>query len=192
MAMAVGLIHACARISDKLVQCWGDNGYGQLGDGREEDSLVPVDVNVGPLASQMAASLSPTTTGTRLPTQTSTPTVTLTPTYHPWPTPTWGLPPTITRGPKQTCPPPTNAAVDIQFAEDPLDYGPQILEYVRARGNAEGLPALLDGLSVRMFEQDIHNASAVYTEDVTGDTTSEIIVSLFQAEQGNPSGFGEP
>jgi alpha-tubulin suppressor-like RCC1 family protein len=201
-AVAAGRNHICALTSDQRVKCWG-SGY--LGDGMTDGSLVPVDAAIGPHASQIAAARSlwtssptrtitqsPTRTATRLPTRTSTPTVTFTPTYHPWPTPTWGLPPTITRGPKQTCPPPTNAPVDMPFAEDPLEYGPWILAYIRAQGNAEGLPALLDGLSVRMFEQDFHDTSAVYREDVTGDLTDEIIVSLFQAEQGHLSGFGEP
>jgi alpha-tubulin suppressor-like RCC1 family protein len=34
--------HACARLTNGQVQCWGANGSGQLGDGTETDRLTPV------------------------------------------------------------------------------------------------------------------------------------------------------
>lgn len=52
IAVSAGLTHTCVLHSDSTVSCWGDNSYGQLGngetgDGREDnsaDSVVPVQV----------------------------------------------------------------------------------------------------------------------------------------------------
>lgn len=41
-AVAAGHSHTCARISNGSVRCWGWNGYGQLGDGSNNSSPVPV------------------------------------------------------------------------------------------------------------------------------------------------------
>ena len=40
----VGFYHACARKSDGTIWCWGDNEYGQLGDGTTNNSASPVQV----------------------------------------------------------------------------------------------------------------------------------------------------
>ncbi len=114
-----------------------------------------------------------------------------TPGLDSWPTPTRGLPPKATPGLKQTCPPPTHAAIDIQFAEDPLEYGPQILEYVRAKGNASGLSSILNQFKVRLPRGDQLDLAASFASDVTGDTTNEIFVMLVQAETGEVSMYGE-
>lgn len=42
--VAPGYLHTCARKSDGTVWCWGDNTYGQLGDGTNDDSPTPVQV----------------------------------------------------------------------------------------------------------------------------------------------------
>ncbi len=42
--IAVGHSHRCAVRRDRTVQCWGENWYGQLGDGRKVKSNRPVDV----------------------------------------------------------------------------------------------------------------------------------------------------
>ena len=42
--ISVGAYHACARLDDGSAQCWGNNWYGSLGDGTENDSTTPVAV----------------------------------------------------------------------------------------------------------------------------------------------------
>ena len=42
--LAIGASSACAVLVDGTVQCWGDNTYGQLGDGTREARLTPVAV----------------------------------------------------------------------------------------------------------------------------------------------------
>lgn len=42
--VAAGGRHTCARLTDRTVWCWGENGNGQLGDNTTSDSRVPVQV----------------------------------------------------------------------------------------------------------------------------------------------------
>jgi alpha-tubulin suppressor-like RCC1 family protein len=63
-AVAAGFFHTCARLDDRRVKCWGNNGYGQLGlgdavnrgDGPGEmgDALPAVDLGLGRTATAVA------------------------------------------------------------------------------------------------------------------------------------------
>ena len=43
-SIAMGTTHSCAVMTDKTVKCWGQNSYGQLGDGTSTNRDFPVDV----------------------------------------------------------------------------------------------------------------------------------------------------
>ena len=43
--VATGSYHTCAILSAGTVECWGDNGYGELGNGSNKTSWVPVTVS---------------------------------------------------------------------------------------------------------------------------------------------------
>ena len=49
-----GRTHTCARLQNGRVKCWGENGFGQLGDGTTTRSNRPVDVPLPDGASEIA------------------------------------------------------------------------------------------------------------------------------------------
>ncbi len=44
VGLALGSTHSCALLDDGSTKCWGQNNWGQLGNGTFTDSLVPVTV----------------------------------------------------------------------------------------------------------------------------------------------------
>jgi alpha-tubulin suppressor-like RCC1 family protein len=44
VSVTTGVYHTCALLSDKTIDCWGYNGYYQLGNGKQIDSSLPVKV----------------------------------------------------------------------------------------------------------------------------------------------------
>lgn len=44
ISVSAGDTHSCSIFGDGGLRCWGDNDYGQLGDGNREDKPIPVDV----------------------------------------------------------------------------------------------------------------------------------------------------
>lgn len=53
--IATGWTHACALLAGGTVECWGDNDFGQLGDGTEQGRVDPAPVNGLPPIVQVAA-----------------------------------------------------------------------------------------------------------------------------------------
>jgi alpha-tubulin suppressor-like RCC1 family protein len=47
ISIAAGRSHSCAVTLDGTVKCWGENSYGQLGDGTHQPSFLPINVSQG-------------------------------------------------------------------------------------------------------------------------------------------------
>jgi alpha-tubulin suppressor-like RCC1 family protein len=58
--ISVGDVHTCAVLADGSVACWGDNTFGQLGDGTATKSVAPVAVRDAKGVSLLAAGLDST------------------------------------------------------------------------------------------------------------------------------------
>jgi len=55
LAVSLGESHVCAISEDRVVYCWGDNTYGQLGDGTNDSRLQPVRLSMGGYWTAIAA-----------------------------------------------------------------------------------------------------------------------------------------
>ena len=42
--IATNNFNSCARLNDGSIECWGNNGWGQIGDGTNTNRLVPTKV----------------------------------------------------------------------------------------------------------------------------------------------------
>jgi hypothetical protein len=103
-AVSSGWEHTCALIDDKRVLCWGDNTYGELGDGTTSQHNVPGEV----IGFGAKATPTPTPTSTPTHTPTSPPGATNTPTRTNTP------PPGATNTPTRTnTPPPAGLRGDV-------------------------------------------------------------------------------
>lgn len=58
VAISAGRWHACALGTSGRIYCWGENNYGQLGDGTTNGSLVPVQVDMSTMGSDVFVSVS--------------------------------------------------------------------------------------------------------------------------------------
>ena len=47
-SVSVGDYHSCALTTDGAVRCWGNNSFGQLGNGATDDQNAPVSVRLVP------------------------------------------------------------------------------------------------------------------------------------------------
>ena len=62
-AVSAGRWHACVRLSGGGFTCWGDDEEGELGDGREANSSVPVTPNLPPTSAVLIPSNGATQSG---------------------------------------------------------------------------------------------------------------------------------
>ena len=51
LSMGLGYLHSCAVLDDETLWCWGNNAYGQLGDGTTAHRRLPVKVKLAGVAS---------------------------------------------------------------------------------------------------------------------------------------------
>jgi hypothetical protein len=142
--------------------------------GTQTDTYTPIEGMDSPTPND---TLTPTVVMEQTPADSPTPFPTFwpegfTPTSRP--TPTRGLPPTATRAIKETCPPPTHAAVPIEFTDDPAGYERPLLDFLAANGNIREYKEKLESL-VPAFSR---MAAVVFEEDVTGDGTREFLISI--------------
>ncbi len=141
-------------------------------------SVSPTDT-VAPTSTRRAAIVqSPTATRSLEPSETSPPTITPPPTITL--TPTLGPPTTRTPAPPAVCPEP-GIAQPIESETMILpELETQILAYLNARGSADGLEANLETLSGTLMADAPAEPflASVVTQDVTGDTTPDVILGL--------------
>jgi len=111
-----------------------------------------------------------------------TPTTTVTSTTIP--TPALRTPATRTLAPAAFCPEPSEETSTIEpISPYQEDYAGQILDYLNTHGSANGLESALNLLKGFKDETAWWARAKVVTEDVTGDTSPEVIVDLvFDAE----------
>jgi len=47
VAISAGSYHTCAILDDGSLRCWGDNSFGQLGDGTTVERIAPINIDLG-------------------------------------------------------------------------------------------------------------------------------------------------
>jgi alpha-tubulin suppressor-like RCC1 family protein len=77
-ALTVGSRNSCVLLSNREIKCWGDNTYGQLGDGTDTNRSLPVSVLNFVGATTTTTTTTTTSTTTSSPTTTQAPAVTST------------------------------------------------------------------------------------------------------------------
>ena len=151
-------------------------------DTTSEIPIIPTSTNTKEVIYAQSVSETPT----RKPSPSWTPATTVTSTTIP--TLALGTPVTHTPAPAAVCPEPSDATFTIEpLSPYQEDYAVQILDYLNTHGSANDLESALNKLTGFKDETAWWASAEVVTEDVTGDTSPEIIVDLVFDVEGEYS-----
>src|SRR5205823_3502286 len=62
VVVSAGGFHTCALLADSTIRCWGQNNYGQLGDGTTTNAVSPITTPASPRPTPMPATVTGITT----------------------------------------------------------------------------------------------------------------------------------